>query len=104
MEIIENAISKVDGYYQMRLLWKKEDPNLPFNSAAAEARLQHLKRRYSRDPDLQSKYRAVLEEYVNKGYARKLTPQEVVRRSRITWYLPHHPAFNINKLCFFVIF
>lgn len=31
------------------------------------------------------------------GYARKLTPQEAARKSRITWYLPHHPVFNVNK-------
>ena len=29
--------------------------------------------------------------------ARKLTPEEAATRSRITWYLPHHPVFNVNK-------
>ena len=48
-------------------------------------------------PDLEAKYRAVIEEYVIKGYARKLTPEEAAKRSRITWYLPHHPGFNVNK-------
>ena len=48
-------------------------------------------------PDLEAKYRAVIEEYVIKGYARKLTPEEAAKRSRITWYLPHHPVFNVNK-------
>ena len=80
-----------------RLTLEVEDPHLPFNRAAAEARLHHLKRRFSRDPDLEAKYRVVIEEYVNKGYARKLTPEEVATRSRITWYLPHHPVFNVNK-------
>ena len=97
MKIIENTISKVDGHYQIGLLWKQEDPHLPFNRAAAEARLHHLKRRFSRDPDLEAKYRAVIEEYVNKGYARKLNPEEVATRSRITWYLSHHPVYNGNK-------
>ena len=62
-----------------------------------EARLHHLKRRFSRDPDLEAKYRAAIQEYVNKGYARKMTPEEATKRSRITWYLPHHPVFNVNK-------
>ena len=96
MMIIENTISKVDGHYHY-YIWKHEDPHLPFNRAAAEARLHRLKRRFSRDPDLEAKYRAVIEEYVNKGYARKLTPKEVATTSRITWYLPHHPVFNVNK-------
>ena len=96
-KIIENTISKVDGHYQIGLLWKQEEPSFPFNRIAAEARLHHLKRRFSRDPDLEAKYKAVIEEYVNKGYARKLTPEEAAKRSRVTWYLPHHPVFNINK-------
>ena len=36
-------------------------------------------------------------EYVNRGYARKLTPEKAARKRRITWYLPHHPVFNVNK-------
>ena len=97
MKIIENTISKVDGHYQIGLLWKQEDPNLPFDRVAAQARHHHLKRRFSCDPDLEAKYRAVIEEYVNKDYARKLTPEEVTKRSRITWSLPHHPVFNVSK-------
>ena len=65
MKIIENTISKVDGHYQIGLLWCQEDPNLPLNRAAAEARLHHLKRRFSRDQDFEARYRAVIEEYVS---------------------------------------
>ena len=97
MKIIEITISKVYDHYQMGLLWRMDNQSLPFNRAAAEVRLQHLKRCFSRDPSLESKYRAVINEYVDKGYARKLTPEEAARKSRITWYLPHHPVFNVNK-------
>ena len=34
---------------------------------------------------------------MDKGYARKFSPEEAARKSRITWYLPHHPVFNVNK-------
>jgi len=95
--MIENTISRVDGHYQIGLLWKQEGPSLPFNRIAAEARLHHLKRRLSRDPYLEAKHRAVIKEYVNKGYARKLTPEEAAKRSKMTWYLPHHPVVNANK-------
>jgi len=97
MKIIDDNISKVDGYYQISLLWKEEVSGLPFNRAAAEARLQYLKRRFSRDPGLEATYRAVIDDYVIKGYARKLTPEEAAKNSNITWYLPHHPVFNVNK-------
>jgi hypothetical protein len=95
--VIESTISKVDGHYQMGLLWKEQNPRLPCNRVVAEARLSHLKKRLQRDPELHNKYRAVIEDYMAKGYARKMTAEEVSARSNITWYLPHHPVFNPNK-------
>ena len=38
------------------------------------------------------KYRSVA-----KGYARQLSKKEAPSKSNITWYLPPHPVFNINK-------
>ena len=95
--IIENTITKVDGHYQMDLLWRQEDPVLPYNRVLAEARIQHLKKRFRRDAVLEAKYRAVIEDYVAKGYAGKMTSEEAAQRTNITWYLPHHPVFNPNK-------
>ena len=101
MKIIETTMSKVDDHYQMGLLWKMDNSSLPFNRAPSEVRLHHLKKRFSRDPDLESKHRAVINEYVDKGYARKLTTEEAARKSRITWYLPHHPVFNVTNVVWF---
>jgi hypothetical protein len=95
--VIESTISKVGGHYQMGLLWKKQDPRLPCNRTLAEVRLNHLKKRLRRDPDLKKRYRAVIDDYVMKGYARRMTKEEASARSDITWYLPHHPVFNPNK-------
>ena len=94
---IDYSICKVDGHYQMALLWKDDNPALPYNRALAKARLQHLKRRFERDPNLETKYRAVIDECVAKGYARKLVKEEAATVSNITWYLPHHPVINPNK-------
>ena len=69
MKIIEITMSKVDDHYQIGVLWKTDEPNLPFNRAVAEVRLQHVKKRFSRDPNLESKYRAVINQHVDKGYA-----------------------------------
>jgi len=59
----------------------------------AEARLQHLKKL----PELKVKYSRVMEEYLNKGYAKELSNEEAATKSDITWYLPHHPVLNPNK-------
>ncbi|XP_068676111.1 uncharacterized protein [Montipora foliosa] len=46
---------------------------------------------------LELKYRVVIEDCVAKGYARKLTKDELGTISNTTWYLPHHPVTNPNK-------
>lgn len=97
VRIIENTITKLNGRYQVDLLWRRDIPSLPYNRVLAEARLQHLKRRLQRDAELEAKYRAVIEDYVTKGYARKMTSKEAAGRTNITWYLPHHPVLNPNK-------
>lgn len=97
MNLISNSICKHDGHYEMGLLWKSDNPVLPYNRTLAEARLQHLKRRFLRDPELEVKYRAVIEDCVTKGYARKLTKEEAATVSKTTWFLPHHPVSNPNK-------
>ena len=66
----------------MGLLWNEEDPSLPYNRVLAEARLQHLKKRFQRDPELETKYRDVINNYVAKGYARKLSAEEATTKSR----------------------
>ena len=70
---------------------------LPYNRSLAEARLQYLKRRFHRDPELEVKYRAVIEDCVVKGYARRLSKEEAAAVSNITWYIPHHAVTNPNK-------
>ena len=97
LKIINNTISFADGHYQMGLLWKHEDPHLPFNRSLAETRLKALKGRFRRTPELEMKYRSVVNDYIAKGYARQLSKKEASSKSNITWYLPHHPVFNINK-------
>ncbi|XP_068749478.1 uncharacterized protein [Montipora capricornis] len=97
LKLIDNSISLLDGHYQMGLLWRDDNPVLPYNRPLAEARLQYLKRRFRRDPEMEVKYRDVIQDCVDKGYARKLNKQEVAAVSNITWYIPHHPVTNPNK-------
>ena len=38
-----------------------------------------------------------MNDYMNKGYAEKLTLQEIAQRSLRTWYIPHHGVTNPKK-------
>ena len=84
LKLIENSICLRDGHYQMGLLWKDDNPVLPYNLSLAEARLQYLKRRCHRDPELEVKYRAAIEDCVVKGCARRLSKEEAPAVSNIT--------------------
>lgn len=97
MNMMEKTITKVDGHYQMGLLWKDENVQLPNNRAVAEIRLKHLKRRLEKNPTLKMKYLAILDDYKEKNYAQKLTRDETVKKIGKTWYLPHHPVTNPRK-------
>ena len=95
--IINSTISKSNDHYSMGLLWKHDPPDLPFNRAMAEIHLRHLKQCLERDKDLHEKYRSVIDGYIAKGHARKLTKEQAEQRSNKTWYLPHHPVTSPNK-------
>ena len=94
---MKNSVRLVNGHYSVEMLWKSEDPWLPDNRQIAEARLQSLKRKLERDENFHRKYRDFMDNLFSKGYARKLTAEESERRSRRTWYLPHHGVFHPQK-------
>lgn len=97
MKIIDRTIMRENGHYQMGLLWKDSEPRLPFDRSMAEIRLCQLKRRLERDLVLKQKYTSVIDDYVAKGYDRKLTRKEAEEKSSKMWYLPHNPVLNPNK-------
>ena len=94
---MENSVCVVGGHYEVGMLWKSDTPWLPNKKQTVEARLQSLKRKLKRDENFHRKYRELMENLIQKGYARKMTEEEMVRRSQRTWYLPHHGVFHPQK-------
>ena len=97
LEKLKKSTKKRDGHYETGLLWRDENVKLPNNREEAERRLQSLKRKFGREPGLEDKYRAAMEQYITKGHAHKLTPDEMTKFGHRTWYLPHFFVTNINK-------
>ena len=97
VEMLQNTTRMSEGHYETGLLWRDENVELPNNRSEAVRRLSSLRRRFSRDAELEERYRTVMEEYVAKGYAPKLTPEEAAVTGPRTWYLPHSPVLNPNK-------
>lgn len=99
LQIIKDTTTFVDGQYEIGLVWKCDNPQLPNNPSLADKRAESLRRRLTKkgNEELAAKYRDVMNEYIIKGYANRLTPEEAAQASSITWYLPHHPVVNPHK-------
>ena len=94
---MDNSVCVVGGHYEVGMLWKSDTTWLPNNKQTAEARLQSLKRKLKRDGNFHRNYREFMENLIQKGYAKRMTEEEAVRRSQRTWYLPHHGVFHPQK-------
>ncbi|CAG7830141.1 unnamed protein product, partial [Allacma fusca] len=49
------------------------------------------------NPVFATKYCAKMQDFLDKGFARKLRPDELAIKSSKIWYLPHFAHFNPNK-------
>ena len=92
LETLERTVKHVGDRYEVGMFWKVDDVKFPDN------RLMATQRRLERDEVLAEKYCAIIDDYVDKGYACKLTPEEASISTPKQWFLPHHPVRNPNKL------
>lgn len=71
---------------------------LPNNRPLAEKRLTNLEQSLDKDSERAKAYYDTVDTYIAKGYARKLSPTEIVAKEpKNTWYLPHQAVTNPNK-------
>jgi len=85
----------VDGHHEFPIHFKEIEPQLPDNWIMVKRRLAGLKTRLQRDEILKAKYVAEMEKLLQEGHAEQA---KGVGPPGKTWYLPHHPVFNPNKL------
>ena len=97
LAIMESSVRKVSGRYQVALPWRQQPPHLPNNRVVAEQRLSLLKKRLLRDPEFFARYKAAVNDYIAKGYARRVPLEELHPLSKPLWYLPHHAVFQPHK-------
>ena len=70
---------------------------MPKNRPLAVSRFLSLENKLNKKPELKKRYTDTIRDYINKGHATKLTPENAKLTSKITNYIPHHAVFNINK-------
>ncbi len=91
--------TKFDGErYEVGLLWKAEQPQLPNNLGSAMGQLNSLENRLDKDPELKDRYQQTIDVDLENGFVRKLDGAELNEtRGTRQWYVPHHPVVNPHK-------
>ena len=88
---------RVDGRYEVPILWKDQNSTLPNNQVLAEHRLNLLERKLQRDLVLATSYEKTIKTDRAKGYVKNITKNEEIAPAKQQWYLPRHPVLNENK-------
>ena len=97
IQILQSTTKKVNGRYEVGLLWKDETPSLPYNRQLAVQRLKSTESKLQRQPEHFQKYAATIKDYLDKGHASLLLPAETDTCTPITNYIPHHGVTNPHK-------
>ena len=95
-DTITRNLRYVNGHYQLSLLWKNNAVKLPPSRDMGLKRLDSLKKRLLKNPELQEKYSLQMQKMIDSGYAVKV-PRNKVKTSNREWYIPHQPVFNAKK-------
>ncbi len=102
--ILASSIKLVNGHYILPLLWKSAQPNLPDNRSSALHCLFVSEARCRKDPIYSERISRGMEMYLNSGFARQLSPNELTGPPGRTWYLPYfivlHPRTHKPRLVF----
>ena len=93
-EIMKRTCKLVDGHQQIGLPFKRGCPKLPKSKDMAKSRLVSLKRRFIRNPEAHSLYRAKIDEMIKLGHAREVEDTIPLEEEKRTWYIPHHYVAN----------
>lgn len=95
--ILECTTTRTDQRYETGLLWRYDTFNFPDSKPMARRRLECLERKMRSDIDLGDNLRQQIQDYVKKGYARKLSAEEEAQKRQNKWYLPIFAVRNHNK-------
>ena len=97
MKFLNESTRKVDGRYEVPLIWCDDSVDLPDNFVSAARQLEFFEKRLSRDPELAANYKKTIDMDMEKGYIQRLTKEEAAAPVMRKWYLPYQPVINPKK-------
>ncbi|UYV84339.1 hypothetical protein LAZ67_X001892 [Cordylochernes scorpioides] len=96
-DILQKTTKRTGACWETGLLWRDAEGTLSESYQIALGRLRHKERKLAKDPLLLAAYKGKFDEYLEKGYIRKLDSIEVTKGSERTWYISHFGVTNPNK-------
>lgn len=97
LKIMNDTIKLTKSGYEIGLLWKSEVVELPNSYKTALSRFLMLEKKLYKDTVVKDWYHDKIDEYLQKDYMRKLSPEEALIETPKTFYLPHFITVNKNK-------
>ncbi|XP_045033908.1 uncharacterized protein LOC123475368 [Daphnia magna] len=80
-----------------KLARKKLEATIQFNGPNALCRLFPIENKFANNSNFAERYKAVIDDYVAKGFARPLKESELRGTFGRNWYLPHNGIVNHRK-------
>ncbi|KAK0140849.1 hypothetical protein N1851_022153 [Merluccius polli] len=104
MHIMSTSGKKIDGHYQLKLPFKKDDLSMPNNRAVVEQRALGLKRKLRKNTSVHQEYHDFLADVIKKGHAEIVPQNQLMQEDGKVWYLPHHSVWHPKKHKIRVVF
>lgn len=96
LRMMEATAKKTDKHYEIGLLFRYDNIELPDSYNMALKRHLYLERKMACDKQFAANVEKQIENIITKGYAKKLDAKQMSRTKR-TWYLPIFVVTNANK-------
>ena len=97
-EIMKKTLKFVNGRYEIGLLWKTDNEQLPSNVKMAEKRLKSEEKKLKRDPESLDWMNEHVRKLIIKNYAREATLEDLHTKWERTWICPLFTVINRNKI------
>lgn len=96
-KLLRETTTRQQDSFETGLLWASDDVHLPASRQMAVNRLTSIESKMRKDLNYRTMYNENIKNYLLKGYARKLAPEEAAIVTPRTWYLPHFGVINPSK-------
>lgn len=92
---VENHTRDINGRFVVHIPLKEDPPPIGSSRDIAVACFHGLERRFKRQPELYTKYRAVIDDYRSKGHLVKVN--KLASENGSSYFIPHHPIHAVPK-------